>query len=56
MTPQDKALELREAVVASDPTTHSALVGHVGASQFLIGDPAGPCISNSLRPGASTTR
>src|SRR3546814_11000310 len=39
MTPQDKALELREAVVASNPTNHNALIGHVGASRFPIGGP-----------------
>ncbi|MBP1888298.1 OsmC family protein [Sinorhizobium mexicanum] len=41
MTPQDKAPALREVVVASDPTNHGALVGYVGASQFLIGGPDG---------------
>src|SRR3546814_16406409 len=39
MTPQDKALKLREAVVASNPTNHNALIGHVGASRFPIGGP-----------------
>jgi RND family efflux transporter MFP subunit len=33
MTPQDKAPKVREVVVASDPTNHGALIGHVGASQ-----------------------
>ena len=41
MTPQDKAPETREVVVANDPTNHGALVGHVGASQFPIGGPDG---------------
>ncbi|WP_334150986.1 OsmC family protein [Hyphomicrobium sp.] len=41
MTPQDNAPRLREVVVASDPTNHGALVGHVGASQFPIGGPDG---------------
>ncbi|HEY4234668.1 MAG TPA: OsmC family protein, partial [Lacipirellulaceae bacterium] len=29
----------REVVVASDPTNHGALVGHVGESQFPLGSP-----------------
>jgi putative redox protein len=41
MTPKDKPPKLREVVVASDPTNHGALVGHVGASQFPIGGPDG---------------
>ncbi|MBR0716545.1 OsmC family protein [Bradyrhizobium liaoningense] len=38
---QDKVSKIREVVVANDPANHSALVGHVGASQFLIGGPDG---------------
>jgi putative redox protein len=41
MTPQDKASKPREVVVASDPTNHGALVGHVDESQFAIGGPDG---------------
>jgi putative redox protein len=41
MTPNDKSPKLREVVVASDPTNHGALVGHVDASQFPIGGPDG---------------
>jgi putative redox protein len=41
MTPQDKASKLREVFVASDPTNHGALLGHVDASQFPIGGPDG---------------
>jgi putative redox protein len=29
--------KIREVVVASDPTNHGALVGHVGESQFPVG-------------------
>jgi putative redox protein len=38
---KDKSPKLREVVVASDPTNHGAMVGHVGASQFPIGGPDG---------------
>jgi putative redox protein len=31
--------KIREVVVASDPTNHGALVGHVGESQFPVGGP-----------------
>ncbi|MCA6110894.1 OsmC family protein [Bradyrhizobium cenepequi] len=41
MTPQDKARKIREVVVASDPTHHGALVGHVGESEFPVGGPDG---------------
>jgi putative redox protein len=41
MTPQDNAPKLREVVVASDPTNHAALIGHVGASEFPVGGPDG---------------
>jgi putative redox protein len=41
MTSQDNASKPREVVVASGPTNHGALVGHVGASQFPIGGPDG---------------
>jgi putative redox protein len=41
MTPQDNTPETREVVVASDPTHHGALVGHVGASEFPVGGPDG---------------
>ncbi|CAN7755545.1 OsmC family protein [Rhizobium sp. LjRoot258] len=41
MTSQDSAHELREVVVASDPSNHGALVGHVDTSQFEIGGPDG---------------
>jgi putative redox protein len=33
--------KLREVVVASDPTNHGALVGHIDESQFPIGGPDG---------------
>ena len=33
--------KIREVVVASDPTNHGALVGHVGDSRFPIGGPDG---------------
>jgi putative redox protein len=33
--------KIREVVVASDPTNHGALVGHVGESQFPVGGPDG---------------
>lgn len=33
--------KIREVVVASDPTNHGALVGHVGKSQFPVGGPDG---------------
>jgi len=39
MKPEDNAPKLREVVVASDPNKHEALVGHVGAFEFPIGDP-----------------
>lgn len=41
MTSQDNAPKLREVVVASDPTNHGTLVGHVDTSQFAIGGPDG---------------
>ncbi len=41
MTHKNNAPKLREVVVASDPTNHGALVGHVDASQFPIGGPDG---------------
>jgi putative redox protein len=41
MSLKDKSSKLREVVVASDPTNHGAMVGHVGASQFPIGGPDG---------------
>jgi putative redox protein len=42
--------ELREVVVASDPTNHGALVGRVDASQFPIG---GPDAVGHISPGAN---
>ena len=33
--------KIHEVVVASDPTNHGALVGHVGESQFPVGGPDG---------------
>jgi putative redox protein len=41
MTSQENTPEVREVVVASDPTSHSGLVGHVGASEFPVGGPDG---------------
>jgi putative redox protein len=41
MTPQDSTPDRREVVVASDPTQHGALVGHVGKSEFPVGGPDG---------------
>ncbi|WP_164936493.1 OsmC family protein [Bradyrhizobium nanningense] len=41
MVPQDKASKVREVVVANDLANHSALVGHVGGSEFSIGGPDG---------------
>jgi putative redox protein len=41
MTLQDTPPKLREVVVASDPTHHGALIGHVGASEFPVGGPNG---------------
>lgn len=34
-------IKIREVVVASDPTNHGALVGHIGESQFPVGGPDG---------------
>ncbi|MCC8948042.1 OsmC family protein [Bradyrhizobium sp. Arg62] len=33
--------KIREVVVASDPTNHGALVGHIGESRFPVGGPDG---------------
>ena len=41
MVPPDKTSKLREVFVASDPTNHGALVGHVGATPFPVGGPDG---------------
>ncbi len=41
MTSTNRADQLREVVVASDPTDQGALVAHVDTSQFGIGGPDG---------------
>jgi putative redox protein len=48
MTSEDNAPKLREVVVASDPTKHGALVGHIGAAEFPIG---GPDAAGQVSPG-----
>jgi len=41
MTSLDEAPNIREVVVANDPTNYNVLVGHIDASQFPIGGPDG---------------
>ncbi|MBR0737447.1 OsmC family protein [Bradyrhizobium liaoningense] len=48
MTQRGNASKRREVFVASDPTTHGAMVGRVDASQFPIGGPDG---SGHVSPG-----
>jgi putative redox protein len=41
MEPKDKTSKLRQVFVASDPTNHDALIGHVDETPFPVGGPDG---------------